>query len=512
MAKRTLLYLNALQLSAYAWQAGKLLAEGDFQNTEAGRNAFHLYLESRSQHLFYLLTNVSEEGFQRDAIPFLRGQDRATVIARKLAQHFHTTPLTVAISMGYEQTRRKNECLFLAALTDPRQIQPWTDILQETGACLVGVYSLAFLGRALLRHLHRSKEQEPCLLLTLQDQSLRQSLFENGELSFSRLTPLHDFSSAGIAQAISSEAARLHQYLENQRHTPWPHRLKIYALVHSQVRPAVATACQPTPALDFDIVANDEVGSRIGRDICLQDSRSEIIWLHLLATSPPRQQFAAPALRHDYRIWQLKTGLSRGAVGFFLVCLLFAGQRFYLGQHLAQEAAIIQAEADGVRQRYDELAQTLPQLPVAHEQLHQIISRYERLKKETGDPEYLFRRLSQALEAAPQVEVQSLSWQQGGAPASPLTPGKITAHGGNQSESALLRGSIATTPDTKPRQVQDIFGRFTRQLQAVPDLQIEVQQQPFDAEPSKSLKGSGEQPLAAGPRPFSLQISRKGAG
>ncbi|HJW04100.1 MAG TPA: hypothetical protein VJ548_12530 [Azospira sp.] len=512
MAKRTLLYLNALQLSAYGWQAGKLLAEGDFPNTAAGRNAFRLYLESRRQHLFYLLTNVAEEGFQHDAIPFLRGQDRTTVIARKLTQHFHTTPLTVAMSMGYEQTRRKNECLFLAALTDPRPILPWTNMLQETGACLVGVYSLALLSRALLRQLHRSKEQEPCLLLTLQDQSLRQSLFENDELSFSRLTPLHDFSSAGIAQAISSEAARLHQYLENQRHTPWHHRLKVYALVHSQVRPAVAAACQPTPALDFDIIANDEVGSRIGRDICLQDSRSEILWLHLLATSPPRQQFAAPALRRDYRIWQLKTGLSRGAVGFFLVCLLFAGQRFYLGQSLTQEAAAIQAEADGIRQSYDELAQTLPRLPVDHEQLHQIISRYERLKKETGDPEYLLRRLSQALEAAPQIEVESLAWQQGGAPASLPIPGKIPAHGVNQSESALLRGSIATPPDTKPRQVQDIFERFTKQLQAVPDIQIKVQQQPFDAEAGKSLKGSGEQALAAGPRPFSLQISRKGAG
>lgn len=50
----------------------------------------------------------------------------------------------------------------------------------------------------------------------MQDQSIRQSYFEKGELHFSRLTPLQNSSISGIAQTFSAEAVKLQQYLSSQ--------------------------------------------------------------------------------------------------------------------------------------------------------------------------------------------------------------------------------------------------------------------------------------------------------
>lgn len=510
MPNRHLLYLSAHQLSAYVWKAGHLHDDGSFPETEAGLAAFRQYLGSRNKHLFYLLTNVADEGFQQETIPFLHGRDRETVIRRKLAQYFYTTPLTLAIGRGYEKNRRKDEHLLLAALTNPNQILPWTMALQAAGAPLVGIYSLALLGAPLLQKLRINEAR--CLLLTLQDQSIRQSFFEKGELHFSRLTPLHDSSIGGIAQAISSEAAKLHQYLASQRLLTRNQPLKVYALVHGQARQAVAAACLNTALLDFQIVANDEAAKQAGLRTGPATSRSEALFLHLLATATPRQQFADPALRHDYRVWQLKTFLSSGGLFLFLACLLFGARQFHDAHRLTQESAAIQAEAQGAMQRYNDMAKTFPALPVDNDTLRQIINRYQNLEQLPDGPKALYQRISQALEAAPQVELESLVWQQGGIAGTSPAPISAMASGTGLTDSILLKGAIPTGPNTTPRQLLAIFDRFLKALQAFPELQIQVQQQPFDVESGKAMKGGDDNPMVAEPRRFTVQITRKVSG
>ena len=56
-------------------------------------------------------------------------------------------------------------------------------------------------------------EDERCILLTLQDQTIRETFYERGRLHFSRLSPLANTSIGGIAQGFATEAIKLQQYL-----------------------------------------------------------------------------------------------------------------------------------------------------------------------------------------------------------------------------------------------------------------------------------------------------------
>lgn len=508
MPQRHLLYLSAHQLSAHQWKGGHLNAQASFPHSEEGLVAFRQYLEGHRQELFYLLINVADEGFQLDTIPFLQGKDREVVIQRKLGQYFYSTNLNMAQRLGFEKNRRKDERLLLAGFTNPAQIMPWTALIQSLGVPLVGIYSLPLLGPLLLKKLQPGPA--PCLMLTVQDHSLRQSFFDKGELHFSRLVPLHDSSIHGIGHAMAAEAAKMYQYLTSQRLLPRGQTLQALALVHPQAMPMVTEACSNSSTVSFRLVGNDEAARLIGLTNAPEDSRSEALFLHLLAAQPPAQQFAPPPLRHDYRVWQLKALLSSGGLLIFLACLLFAGKQFYDASRLDSERAAVQAQADSAAQRYAELARTFPPMPVDNDTLRQVINRYQAMERLPATPREFYLLLSRALEATPQVELETIAWQRGGPGADSNGSGSAgTTAPSEGDESALVRGSITTGSQANPRQVLAVFERFLAALRQQPGLQVNVQQQPFDVESGKSLKGGSsndDTPASTEPRHFVVQI------
>ena len=118
MHSRCLIYLSPHQLTAFHWRAGMLTREGVFEATDAGKLEFIHYLGNHSKSVVTILANVAEEGFHIETIPFLRGEDRRSIITRKLGQQFFNASLTTSVSLGHEKSRRRNERIMLAALTN----------------------------------------------------------------------------------------------------------------------------------------------------------------------------------------------------------------------------------------------------------------------------------------------------------------------------------------------------------------------------------------------------------
>ncbi|WP_291992449.1 hypothetical protein [Candidatus Accumulibacter sp. ACC003] len=304
MHARRLLYLNGHQLSAYHWQAGVLIAEGSFDAGNVGSLPFAGYLAQHSKSIFSILANVSEEGFHIETIPFLRGGDRRAIIARKLGQLFFNVSLSASLSLGHQKSRRKDERILLAAFTNHELFAPWLAAMANAEVALAGIYSLPLLGPLLLKKLGVARD--PCLLLSIQDQSIRQSYLENGELHFSRLTPLTNSSIGGIAQTFASEAAKLQQYLVSQRLIGRQQPLVAYLLAHANTRKAIESSCIDRDTLVFAILDIEESARLCGLKALPENTHCEPLFLNLLATDPPRSQFADDELRHNYHLWLLR--------------------------------------------------------------------------------------------------------------------------------------------------------------------------------------------------------------
>ena len=511
MTARRLLYLDSQRLSAYAWRQGRLQPEGTFENRADDLARFAEYLRLNAASQYQLLANLAEEGHEIETIPFLQGQDRAALIARKLGQHFLGTPFATAIPLGYEKSQRKNEKLLLTALTNPAAVEPWLEALRDAEVALAGLYTVAQLGGRLLAKLGRPTRR--ALLLTCQDHSVRESLILDGQTVFSRLVSLADSSIAGIAARYSSEAAKLHQYLVGKRLLSRSDTLPVFAVAHPVATGAVRQACVDTPQLAFDIIDSHFAARQIGLKSFPDDSRCELLFLQLLAAAPPRQQLAPAIYRHGHRIGQIRAGLlALGGIGLF-ASALFAAQLLYDAHELRDEARTLAASEAEMNWRYREITATFPQLSIDNETLRRVTDRQNRLLAEQRLPDAAFRMVSRALGEAPNVQVDAIEWSagekvlpavgQGGAQLpSPAMPG---------SESIVLRGSIRLGPASTTRQVLATFEHFVDSLRIDRGNEVTVTKQPFEIESGRPLRGSDVEEEGAGQRNFVIQIQRRSA-
>ena len=508
MTTHRLLYLSTHRMTAYRWHSGVLEVEGAFATNDEGHQQFSDYIKQQRRSTFTLLANVSEEGFHLETIPFLQGKDRQTVIARKLGQQFFNAPLTASLSLGYEKSKRKDERILLAALTNNEHFAPWLKAIESHGAALSGIYSLPLVSAALLKKLKLGHEQ--CLLLTVQDQSIRQSYFEKGELHFSRLTPLQNSSISGIAQTFSAEAVKLQQYLSSQRLIGRNQAIAVHVLAHGSSMKAVQASCNDTPTIRFNFLDIEECARKTGLKSVPSDAHSETLFLNLMRVDPPRIQFANDDQRHGHHLDQIRFALH--AVGALALagCLLYSGKLLYDAREVTQETEALASESTLARQRYAEIVATFPPIPTSNETLRQVIDRYADIDRRTGSPLGLYRELSRALAAAPAVELDALDWYIGGTNTSAgqaMNNARAANAIGDDSEALIVRGTLKT--GTNARQTLAAFNLLIDALKTNPKLQVSVLQSPFDIESGKSLKGSDTAVDDNRPRAFSLQIVRK---
>ena len=85
MADKRILAFNGTSITALRWQSGLVTTDQLFGADALGQEAFSAYLDSAKDSLFYVLADVSEEGFQLETIPYVQGSDRDALINFSLA-------------------------------------------------------------------------------------------------------------------------------------------------------------------------------------------------------------------------------------------------------------------------------------------------------------------------------------------------------------------------------------------------------------------------------------------
>jgi hypothetical protein len=496
------LYLNTHHLSAYAWQSGRLLPEGVFAGDDDGLRQFAEYLAGHRGSRFSLLANVAEESHVQELIPFLRGSDRQALITRKIGQHFQGTALAAVVSLGYEKSQRKNERVLLSALTNPAHFAPWLQAIDGAEAPLAGIYTVAQLGGLLLKKIGQPVGR--CLLLTLQDQSIRESYLVDGRTHFSRMAPLTDSSIAGIARSFAAEAGKLHQYLIGQRLIGRDETLPVFIIAHPLSIPAIENACPEHGHLNFTIIDSHAAAAQLKLHTPPEDNRSDQLFLHLLATAPPGQQFAGEAPRHHFRLAQIRHGLIAAGLVAVLGGALFAAKNTVDAHALREEAGQLKAEAADLGRRYQEISATFPQLGVDNDTLRRLTGRYGELLRQQRQPGPAYAQVSRVLDRMPAIVLEGIDWKIG-----QNLPSTV-AFAADSPEITTVRASIRLErADT--RQTLAVFEQFVDALKAEPGVTVKVLQRPFDVESGTALRGGDGIDETAQARPFAVEIVRSKA-
>ena len=524
LRKKRLLYLTANRLAAYSLSRGKLVADAVFERNDAGLAAFPAYL-AHSRNPYYLVVDVVEEDYHQDTIPFLGRKDRRLVLARKLAQRYRDTSLTLSLSLGYDQGERRNEKVLYASFSNTQQFQPWLAALEQSEVRLVGVYSTALLAPALIRS--AGIKARRCLLVSVQTTGLRQSYVEDGKIRFSRVGRLNLEDTAGVAAACAGESARLQQYLVTMRLLPTANTpIDVMVLAAGQYHAALTEACRSTGMLNFHVVNADVQCRSAGMASFPADAPCDALFLHTAATATPAQQFAQDQHRHHYLLWQFGKGLYAAGAAVLGSGLLYAGVQLVDVYNLRQRIQADETQFKATSAEYARVTTTFPPTPTSTENLKTTIKQYQTLRSETATPAYLFAEISKALAGFAQVELERIEWRigkpseatgaKGAAPKAAAAAAGAPAAGSSVDlgyQLATVSARIVGARRADVRSITDTATQLLATLRKVPRLEIFSVHMPFDVTSDDTLKGDiGSDRTIAEDARFSFTIGRKLGG
>lgn len=502
MTGRRVLYVDSDQVEAYSANRGTIDREAAFQATEEGLDAFSVYLARNRSALFYLLADVVEEDFQLETLPHVQGADRRAMLARKTSQLFFGTPFSACQSLGRERGGRRDERFLFAGLTHPETFEPWLQKLRQAEAQVAGLFSLPQLAPAVGVRVVPANQRY--LLVAQTSAGIRQAYVEERKLRFSRLAPTVSTDPDSYAAACSNESVKTYQYLVGQRVISRGTVLPVVVLAEETAQPSFERWCKNTDELSYETVSLAQARRALGLRHAPAEAFSAPLFMHALVRLPPETQFAPPPVRHLFRLWQVRSALTATGGVALAACLLFAGKQHLDGVYLRDEAHRLRAQTEVANTRYRNILGVLPTLPTALEDLRAVTDRYHNLDKSTVPLLPMLQKISQALDATPDVDLDRLEWSLGsgqeGDNGDPRRRGAPTAEGRVQYTVALISGRLHTDLSGDQRAQFDAVNAFVGALRRDGGLTVSIVRQPFDIEPGKALRSSDANTVTEAPR------------
>ena len=525
MADRRLLYLTTQRLQAYGWTAGKLVAEGAFETDEGGAAEFANYLGTSPRALYYLVADVIDEDFFQENIPFVRGKDRRTLLGRKIAQRYRDISLALALSLGKQEGLRREERILFSSFTNTQPFQPWLAALKSNEARLVGVYTLALIAPLVAKRLKLTAPH--FILVSLQTGGMRQSYVEDGKIRFSRLGRADPADPRAAAEACAAESNRILQFLINLRIVPREAGLlDVVALAPAAQRNAYEAAWGDNPRLKLNFVDLESACRTAGLKSAPPGMLAERLFLHVLALAQPAEQFASDTLRRFYHLWRARLALLAGGAAVCAFSLLLTGLRLLEAHGINSEIEREAQQEARLTQEYNRLQADFPKTPLPRETLKAAVGTANVILRQSVLPDRLFADISQALSAAPQIELDKLDWEISSNPRTRATAGPAKAAAPApapaeptaapaQSEAtryyevAVISARINAVKASDYRGISAAVDQFVQALRRRPGLEVIGTRTPLDALSEKAVTGDvGEQERDEVPN-FTVTVSRR---
>jgi len=509
MGRRLLLFLSANRLHAQLMEGGKIIEQQEFDSSHEGRQGFAAFLQPVKCPA-YLLADLIEEDFRPETIPHLRGRNRNAFLQRKFEQYYRGTPFHQATLWQRQKTGRRDDEMLFSALTNSALITPWLDIMQAHKIPLAGIYSVPQVSAPLVRN-HTSNH----LLLVSWEKSagLRQSYFVECRLLISRLTPVHAVPS--FQEAVAKELGRTCQYLKSLSLLPEGQNLDVLILGHGSDLAVLQENLPQGTGMRYEFASLDEVATRLKIDCRFADSDARQIFLHELASRPPKTHYANAAHTHHFTLWRLRDALNRVSGVVLVGSLLWGAANVMLnnGNAAATDSLNIQAqsalfEIRKIKQEVDGV--DIVGALASAEDMKASVTIMRKLDRHASSPQAILKPIGAVLDHFPKINLDNINW-------------RINATGSGHNDIDAIAGQVSNSATASTgttvvmranlhgfasdyRAALAYLDRFQRELSAV-GYRVTLMDKPLDIGPGGSIAGRHETQEKT--LDFSLQLVRE---
>ncbi len=492
--KRVLL-IAAERAILYLFESGELSQAYIFGADEVGRSAFDRCMTELEAAPLSVIVDVVEEEYRQDTMPHVSGADRRSVLERKYARLFRSTPYHHALRQGRETTDRKDDRVLLTAITRPEVLTPWLEILNKHKVPLAGIYSLPILSEHLLKRI--GAKGSNVLLISLQKASgLRQTFFRDGQLKISRLAHMPRLGSVPFAAHLMGEVEKLRRYLNSLALISRDSPLSVYILSHGQLLHELEQHCRNNEQERFFLIDVDDAAQRLGLKQSGDSHYADLLYARLLVARTLPNHYARPEETQFFALHRARVALAVASVVLLLASAGWSGINFIEGVLFKEQALDAAQKADFYRERFEMARRKLPATPVEPREIKTAVDAISTLRQHKSSPEAALRLLGTALSASPEVQLDEINWRTQmqldtrrarGAAAAPTSAAEA---GYAYYQVAELSGHLAPFAGDYRGAIGVIDGLVDRLRQRPGVVMVEVVQYPLDVRSDASVSGS----------------------
>jgi hypothetical protein len=535
---RHFLYLTNTRLVSLESRGARIVSRREFAVTGAGSTEFERYLAHMPSMPVHIFVDLAEEDFRLDTVPHVGKGDRDAILARKLTQIFRNTPYRYAQLQGREADGRRDDRVIYTAITNPEILRPWIDVIERLRVPLAGVYSAAVFSAVMLDELDLSFAHTLLVTFTPGD-GMRQTYFKNGEIKFSRLTPIDLQEGQTRGSMIAEETTRTWQYLDSLRHFGDDDRLEVCVVVHPNERESIQPALRDFAQIQYRILDIEQVATKLGLRPPPLGSTAEEVFVHLYLMHRVENHFASSELRRHDTLRSIRILVNRAAVAVFAVGVAWGAwnlSRVFEGNDDDQRIA---QQMNALNREYDDITRSLPSFGVGGAAMRDAVNFYNGSIKGFPEISDFAVAVSNVMQAYPDVRLSQLTWQATddvkALPAMPAMPSRNSPavkavakadtapppsvaddpnapFSGGRFEVALVEATVRV-PNNDFRGALEKVEQLALDIGRIEGFRAEVVESPLDVRSTLSLQGKHleNEPTQMEPR-FVLRIVRERRG
>ena len=385
-------------------------AVADFTADEAGYAELRGNVEGAAPRPIHVLVDLVEEDFRRETAPHVHGPARRSVLKTRSTRLFPGTPYVSARREGRMPEGRRDDRVLFSAIVRPERVEPWLDALR--GLEVAGVHSLPIVSAGLLPLLGAGTGR--VLLVTESgDRELRQTYFEDGRLTLSRLATLPPGEPADRARHIVAEVERLVHHLGRSGRSSEGLAFRLVggepllaALRDSKIPPELAEGLVDTATVERRLRRRSR--ARTDEPHSGSNGGCDRLFACLALTRRPPNHYAPAAVLAVHRTKQAGRALKAAGLAMFLGGAAWSALAWHRAEDLAAAAKAHAREAAGIEARYR--AEHRPVSKVGSDDLRLAVETAEHLGEQRIRALPILRTISEALGGFPDLEIESLEW------------------------------------------------------------------------------------------------------
>ena len=406
--KLNILLIDSDEVIHLLWSKGTLRFHESYSVDQDSYDRFHVFLEGDAKTPFVLVLDIIEEDFRNETVAHVTGADRKAMMARKLAHIFRTTPYRTSRIVGRETTGRKDDRILLTGLTKPDVIEPWVSRILKNQVPLLSITSAAYVMELFAQSLKFG--HAPHLLMVNQEANsgLRQTYLQKGRVIFSRLTPASVSESDDFSEFILEQCDQTRKYLERIKQLPYDTPLSIHVFTSEKFTNETSFDKEHLH-FKYHVIPEMESSKRID----LAESSPGAIAYSLVGALRKKgvPNIYAPAKMRRYAfLKQIKDTMNLAGAIVALVSIIAVAPSILDTNSKWEQESLVIAQTAPLLAEYQSLTENFPETPIPSGQMELVVETADRIRSQLFRPNEMLAVISEALIAAPELQMASIEW------------------------------------------------------------------------------------------------------